>query len=63
MKVSLSSQSLFALPLAQAIATTAEIGYDGYLPVECLGPDAQAQPADTARRDLTILKRYLENAP
>lgn len=35
-------------------------GYDGYLTVECLGPDAATDPAGTAARDLRILKRFLE---
>jgi len=48
---------------AEVIALLRQAGYDGYLSVECLGPDAQTHPAETARRDLTILKRYLEAAP
>lgn len=35
------------------------IGYDGYLSVECLGPDAHSDPVATAARDLTILKDLL----
>jgi L-ribulose-5-phosphate 3-epimerase len=38
-------------------------GYEGYLSVECLGPDAQQRPEQTARRDLAILKRLLEEPP
>jgi len=34
-------------------------GYTGYLSIECLGPDAQTAPIDTARRDLGILNRWL----
>lgn len=37
-----------------------EIGYSGYLTVECLGPDAQRAPRETAARDIAILKRMLE---
>lgn len=40
-----------------------EAGYEGYLSVECLGPDAQQSPEQTARRDLAILKRLLEESP
>lgn len=35
-------------------------GYDGPLAVECLGPQAKAEPVRTAQRDLRILRRYLE---
>ncbi len=34
-------------------------GYDGYLSIECLGPEAQRHPVETARRDLEILEQYL----
>ncbi len=37
-------------------------GYDGYLAIECLGPDASANPALAARRDLEILTRYMNDA-
>ena len=37
-----------------------DVGYDGYLSLECLGPDAQENPKQTARRDLEILRRYLK---
>lgn len=33
--------------------------YNGYLTIECLGPDAQEKPIETAQRDLDILKHYL----
>jgi len=39
-----------------------ETGYDGYLSVECLGPDAAERPVETARRDLAILERLLSDA-
>jgi len=34
-------------------------GYDGYLTIECLGPDASKNPIKTAKRDLDILKKFL----
>jgi len=37
-----------------------DVGYGGYLSIECLGPDAQERPIETAQRDLNILKRFLE---
>ena len=33
--------------------------YEGYLTIECLGPESQTQPAEAAARDLAILRRYL----
>lgn len=33
--------------------------YDGYLTVECLEPEAQDKPVETAIRDLKIIKHYL----
>ena len=39
-----------------------QIGYGGYLSVECLGPDAREDPVGTARRDLAILQRYLDES-
>lgn len=44
---------------AEVIALLRSAGYDGFLSVECLGPEARTDPAGTARRDLEILKRYL----
>jgi sugar phosphate isomerase/epimerase len=35
------------------------IGYDGYLSVECLGPDAKSDPVSTASRDLRILEGFI----
>ena len=40
-----------------------EIGYTGYLTLECLGSDARDYPARTARRDLEILRRLLQKVP
>lgn len=36
-----------------------ENGYEGYLSVECLDPEAKVDPLRAARRDLEILNRYL----
>ena len=37
-----------------------DIGYDGYLTIESLSPDASKQPIETAKRDLDILMDYIE---
>lgn len=37
-----------------------DLGYDGYLAIECLGPEASAHPALVARRDLETLIRYMK---
>lgn len=37
-----------------------EVGYNGYLSIECLGPDASEMPVETASRDLMILNHYLD---
>ncbi len=37
-----------------------DVDYTGYFTIECLGPDANERPAETAKRDLVILRRYLE---
>jgi len=37
-----------------------DLDYNGWLSVECLGPDAATQPLDTAIRDRLILQRFLE---
>ena len=47
---------------AELIPVLHDVGYDGYLAVECLGPDAAERPVETARRDLLILRAYLEAA-
>lgn len=36
-----------------------DIGYEGYLSIECLGEDARKEPGKTAQRDLKILSRLL----
>lgn len=37
-------------------------GYEGYLSIECLGPEARTHPVATATRDLAILSNYLREA-
>jgi len=37
-----------------------EVGYEGFLTLECLQPEARTAPVETARRELAILQRYLE---
>ncbi len=37
-----------------------QIGYDGYLTIECLSQDAKDKPYETAKRDLDILLEYIE---
>ena len=37
-----------------------DIRYSDYLTIECLGPEAQTRPVETAKRDLAILRRYLK---
>ena len=45
---------------AELLPLLRDAGYEGYLSLECLGPEAQQFPARTAQRDLAILNRYLE---
>ena len=42
------------------ISLLRDVDYKGYFTIECLGPDARERPAETAKRDLIILRRYLE---
>ncbi len=44
---------------SEVLSLLKDAGYEGYLSIECLGPEAQAYPARTAQRDLAILDRYL----
>lgn len=44
----------------EVLSLLREINYTGYLTIECLGPDANEKPIETAKRDLEILRRYLE---
>ncbi len=39
-----------------------EVGYDGYLTIECLDPEARDNPRAAVRRDLEILMQYLCSA-
>jgi len=41
------------------LAALRSTGYDGYLTVECLQPEARQHPVKTARRDRRILEQYL----
>jgi sugar phosphate isomerase/epimerase len=45
---------------AQVLPLLRTAGYDGYLTVECLGPEAAAHPLEVARRDLAILQHLLD---
>jgi len=38
-----------------------QVGYQGYLTVECLGADAKERPLETASRDRLILERFLRD--
>lgn len=46
-------------PYPAVLAALALTGYDGYLTLECLQPEARQDPVGTARRDRLILERYL----
>jgi sugar phosphate isomerase/epimerase len=37
-----------------------DVGYTGYLSIECLSPQAAEMPSETARRDFEILNSYLD---
>ena len=43
----------------QVFSLLRDADYAGYLTIECLSPDARDKPAETARKDLDILKDYL----
>ncbi len=43
----------------EVIELLAASDYDGYLTVECLGEEARNRPAETAARDLDLLKSYM----
>jgi sugar phosphate isomerase/epimerase len=47
---------------AQVVPQLRDLGYDGYLAVECLGPDARTAPRETAARDLALLRRWVPEA-
>jgi sugar phosphate isomerase/epimerase len=44
----------------EVLSLLQDINYEGYLTIECLSPEANDKPAETARRDLEILKQYIE---
>ncbi|MCL5269416.1 MAG: sugar phosphate isomerase/epimerase [bacterium] len=44
---------------AEIIRLLRKSNYDGYLSIECLGPESRTHPGQTARNDLRILNRYL----
>jgi sugar phosphate isomerase/epimerase len=44
----------------EVLSLLRDTGYTGYLAIECLGADASEKPFETAKRDLDILKNYLE---
>jgi len=44
---------------APVLAALREIGYDGYLSIECLGPQAAEEPVQTAACDLETLRTWL----
>ena len=44
---------------AEVLPLLRDSGYDGYLSIECLQPEARTRPAETARRDLALLEGYL----
>jgi sugar phosphate isomerase/epimerase len=44
----------------EVLSLLRDTGYTGYLAIECLSSDAKEKPFETARRDLGILRRYLE---
>jgi len=48
---------------ATVLGLLSGLGYAGCLSIECLGPEAQSAPADTARRDLGILNCWLKQIP
>jgi sugar phosphate isomerase/epimerase len=45
---------------SEVLSLLREINYTGYLTIECLGSDANEKPIETTKRDLDILRRYLE---
>ena len=44
----------------EVLALLRDAGYDGYLSLECLADGARERPIETARRDLGILKKWVE---
>lgn len=50
------------LDYSQVIPLLRDAGYDGWLSIECLGPEARNRPMRTADRDLRILAGFLQQA-
>ena len=46
--------------IAGVLRVLHDVGYDGPLAIECLGPRAASEPVRTAQQDLHTLKRYLD---
>ena len=44
----------------EVLSLLREINYTGYLTIECLGSDANEKPIETAKRDLNLLRHYIE---
>ena len=44
----------------EVLALLRDANYNGYLTIECLGSDARESPLETAKRDLDILRGWLE---
>jgi hypothetical protein len=60
-KTSVFSTSLTALELREAIRVAAQVGYGGYLPVECLYPKAKTEdPRGFVAHDLEVLHELLD---
>ena len=45
---------------SKVLSLLRDTNYVGYLTIECLGPGANEKPYETVKRDLNILRRYLE---
>jgi len=46
----------------EVLSLLRDTNYTGYLTIECLGSDANEKPFETAKKDLDILRNYLEQA-
>ena len=44
----------------QVLSLLRNTNYNGFLTIECLSPAAREKPVETAKRDLEILRRFLE---
>jgi len=45
----------------EVLSLLRDTDYRGYLTIECLSPDARERPAETAGRDLDILRHFLKH--